>query len=40
MEELTINSRFQKPIRLDWGYWEAKDEKDSLDAEIKAKKIQ
>ncbi|WP_324281594.1 type ISP restriction/modification enzyme [Cyanobacterium aponinum UTEX 3221] len=47
VEELTINSRFNKPIRLDgivkdalrldWGYWEAKDEKDSLDAEIEAK---
>lgn len=47
VEELSINSRFNKPIRLDgivkdalrldWGYWEAKDEKDSLDAEIEAK---
>lgn len=47
VEELTINSSFHKPIRLDgivkdalrldWGYWEAKDEKDSLDAEIEAK---
>ncbi|MGI0481977.1 type ISP restriction/modification enzyme [Geminocystis sp. CENA526] len=47
VEELTINSRFHKPIRLDgivkdalrldWGYWEAKDEKDSLDAEIETK---
>ncbi|WP_017293872.1 type ISP restriction/modification enzyme [Geminocystis herdmanii] len=47
VEELTINSSLNKPIRLDgivkdalrldWGYWEAKDEKDSLDAEIEAK---
>ncbi|WP_373480826.1 N-6 DNA methylase [Geminocystis sp.] len=47
VEELTIKSRLHKPIRLDgivkdalrldWGYWEAKDEKDSLDAEIEAK---
>jgi len=47
VEELTISSRLQKPIRLDgivkdalrldWGYWEAKDEKDSLDDEIEAK---
>jgi hypothetical protein len=47
VEELTIATRFQTKIRLDgivkdalrldWGYWEAKDEKDSLDAEIEAK---
>ncbi|MGY6528781.1 MAG: type ISP restriction/modification enzyme [Cyanobacterium sp.] len=47
VEELTIASRLQTKIRLDgivkdalrldWGYWEAKDEKDSLDAEIEAK---
>jgi Type ISP C-terminal specificity domain len=47
VEELTIVSRLQTKIRLDgivkdalrldWGYWEAKDEKDSLDAEIEAK---
>jgi hypothetical protein len=24
-------------LRLDWGYWESKDEKDDLDDEIKAK---
>ncbi|WP_017292566.1 type ISP restriction/modification enzyme [Geminocystis herdmanii] len=47
VEELSIVSRLQTKIRLDgivkdalrldWGYWEAKDEKDSLDAEIEAK---
>ncbi|MBF2057606.1 MAG: DUF559 domain-containing protein [Cyanobacterium sp. T60_A2020_053] len=47
VEELIIVSRLQTKIRLDgiikdalrldWGYWEAKDEKDSLDAEIEEK---
>ncbi|BAQ59695.1 helicase domain protein [Geminocystis sp. NIES-3708] len=47
VEELTIISPLKNNIRLDgivkdalrldWGYWEAKDEKDSLDAEIEAK---
>ncbi|BAQ63226.1 helicase domain protein (plasmid) [Geminocystis sp. NIES-3708] len=47
VEELTITSPLKNNIRLDgivkdalrldWGYWEAKDEKDNLDAEIEAK---
>jgi predicted helicase len=47
VDELTIKSRINTSIRpdgiikdalrLDWGYWESKDEKDTIDAEIKAK---
>ncbi len=47
VDELTISSRFNTQIRLDgivkdalrldWGYWEAKDEKDNLDEEIELK---
>jgi predicted helicase len=47
VEELTIPSSLKTNIRLDgivkdalrldWGYWEAKDDKDSLDAEIEDK---
>lgn len=47
LEELSMKSRFGNTIipdgtakglnRMDWGYWEAKDEKDDLEAEINAK---
>ena len=47
VDELTIKSRINTSIRpdgiikdalrLDWGYWESKDEKDTIDAEIEAK---
>jgi predicted helicase len=32
-----IDGIVKDALRLDWGYWEAKDEKDNLDAEIETK---
>ena len=31
------DATLKDPLRQDWGYWESKDEKDDLDAEIAAK---
>ncbi len=35
--KVRIDGIIKDALRLDWGYWEAKDEKDSLEAEIEAK---